>query len=80
MICFVISSSVWSCQFVVAVQYISATFRDDPERSAVFDVKLMIKCSIPNRPFIELDVLVALVFEMHAFQIVAKLKVFTASA
>jgi hypothetical protein len=75
----VIRSSLWTCQLVVAIQYISATLRDDPEGSAVFNVKLMIKCTISNRPFVELDVLVAFVFELHTFQIVAKLKVFTTS-
>jgi hypothetical protein len=78
MICLIFRSSVRPCQLVVAVQYISSAFRDDPERCAVFNVKLMVKRGITNGPFTKLDVLVASAFAMHTFQIVAKLKVFTA--
>jgi hypothetical protein len=67
-------------QFVVAFQHISAPFGDDPEGSPVSHVKLMVKRSISDRPFVKLDVLIALVFEMNTFKIVAKLVLFTASS
>jgi phage-related baseplate assembly protein len=40
----------------------------------------VVDCSVSDRPLIESDVLVALLLELHAFQIIAKLEMFATPA
>jgi hypothetical protein len=73
-------STTWSSEFFVTVAQVSAAFGNDPQCSPILHIKPVVDCSISNRPLIKPSVLIILLFVLYAFQVVAELEVFAASA